>query len=456
MQETFQVIGTILMIIVLAYAIFKNINITMAMLSVGTVAVLILTYVTGESMMGENTTGSLLFDCFEFVVDTAKSTVSGQGLIVMSVMGYVDYMKSLKATEAFTLTLAKPFQKSKLKFAPVAGTVIITFLLQLVVTSNAGKASLALAILYPVMLASGASTATAATAIVLGQAFTYGPGCGMTYTVFSAGNIDYSVPQFFLTKELPIFIPSLIVTIVVFYFTSRYFDRKEQVSYDSSAATMSFETLGIPRWYAVLPIIPLVFIILFSGLFFSETISVAAANFMGLFIVLIIMLLTCKDKRAVFDNTKHFFQGMAESFGAVVTVMFAATLFANAISNVGGLTVIFSAFANAGIGIKPITIIGSLLAFAFITVSGSQPGNMALFGGLFGDIARSSGANAIDMCSTLLPVGCYSMAVSPVAGSNIMVSRITGVSITQIVKRTAIPACCTVLTMIIISQFILV
>lgn len=456
MEAAIKVLGTLVMLAVLIYAIMKNINITMAMLTIGTAAVAIISFATGTSVMGDNTTGSLLLDCFEYVAGTAAAQASGNGLIVMSVMGYVAYMQSMKATDIFALTLAGPFRKSKAKYATVAGTIIITCLLQLVVTSNAGKASLAIAVLYPVMLAAGVSTATAATAIVIGQAFTYGPGCGMTYTVFSAGGIDYSVPTFFFTKELPIFIPALIVTLIAFYFTSRAFDKKEAVTYAENTTAMEAGSIGVPRWYALLPVIPLALIIVFSGLFFDITMSVSAANFAGLFIVLLIMLMTKKDKKAVFENTKQFFSGMASSFGSVVTIMIAAALFSGAISKVGGLQIIFSAFSNAGVSVKAISIIGALLAFVFIAITGSQVGNMALFGGLFANVSQAMGANVIDMYSVLVPVGCYGMALSPVSGANLMVSRLCGVEIKTIIKRCAIPTLFCIATMTIISQFILI
>lgn len=161
-----QIIATLLLIALLVYGIVKQYNTVTLLFVLGLAALGVYTLVTGEAIV-ESTSGSRFIDLFEQINVIAKNQLQGTILVVMSVLAYVNYMSTLKASEIFALIVAEPLKKLKSPYLLAGLTIVFGACLKLVIPSAISMQSLLLATLYPVLLAVGVSKATAATALLL-------------------------------------------------------------------------------------------------------------------------------------------------------------------------------------------------------------------------------------------------------------------------------------------------
>ena len=107
-----QIIATLLLIALLVYGIVKQYNTVTLLFVLGLAALGVYTLVTGEAIV-ESTSGSRFIDLFEQINVIAKNQLQGTILVVMSVLAYVNYMSTLKASELFALIVAEPLKKLK-------------------------------------------------------------------------------------------------------------------------------------------------------------------------------------------------------------------------------------------------------------------------------------------------------------------------------------------------------
>ncbi len=458
-MDVLQVIITFLMIAALLVAIKKKFNLVTTLLCLGLIALALMTIITGTSVIGEDTSGSKFIDLFEEIAQASTTTLAGTGIIIMSVMGYVAYMNHIKASTLFAMLAAKPLGKLKSPYILGFATIVIGYLLKIAIPSGVSEVSLLIATVYPILLAVGLSKATAASVLVLSITAGWGPANNISYNVFELGGItqdQMTVPVFFATKEIPVMLCLMVVVGVAFVITAKIFDKKEGVAGEAmvdSEHTINPKELGIPYFYALLPLIPLVLVLVFSQLVVgSIIISVTAANYLAFFIAFIINLIVNKDKIKVFNETKVFFDSMGTAFANAVTICIAGVVFSAGINAIGGMSVLLDWFASMGGSTLLITIVGSLLAFIVVAVTGSINGTMPIIAPLFANLA--SGEQLLVMYRTLMMTGTLGSGITPVSAVMIVVSQTCETEIPQIIKRTMIPVLAGVVTVLIASSLI--
>ena len=226
-----QIIATLLLIALLVYGIVKQYNTVTLLFVLGLAALGVYTLVTGEAIV-ESTSGSRFIDLFEQINVIAKNQLQGTILVVMSVLAYVNYMSTLKASELFALIVAEPLKKLKSPYLLAGLTIVFGACLKLVIPSAISMQSLLLATLYPVLLAVGVSKATAATALLLAGTIVWGPAESLTYMAFSVAGIDdVPVAQFFVSHEILSVLLMFVFMVPVFMLTSKKFDKKKHRKY---------------------------------------------------------------------------------------------------------------------------------------------------------------------------------------------------------------------------------
>ncbi len=451
------IIVTLLMLAVLILGIIKKANIQMLLLSVGVITLLGYTLVTGNSVAAAPS-GSLFWDVFELVKEQAVSNLSGVGLIVMSVMGYVAYMNYMKASQLFAYVVSKPLKKIKQPYLIASITIIVGAFIKLVIPAGSSMTALTLATIYPVLLACGVTTATAASALIMATVLVWGPGEGLIYWIFDiVGISDLPVAEYFVKYQVPIAAAMLAVMAVTFYFSSKYFDKKENAKAEKveGDADIDPKSLGVPMYYAVLPILPLFFVLIFSELIMgSVVISIVAANFCSFFVSVIINMLVKKQFTSVFDETKVFFEGIGTSVPSLVFYMIAGQVFAAAMDKIGGMSILANLMVNAGGSWVTLTVIGCCIYTLMIACTGALEGSIYLFAPLFMKIAAATGGNLVVMMACMIMCSGIGFSLCPVSTPVIMASTQTNVSMMTIAKRN-IPPCLAGMAVMFILTIIL-
>ena len=452
------IIGTLLMLGLLMYGIMKKYDTMLLLLAIGTIALLIYSIVSGTSVMGDASCGNILLDCFEVIRTSSESMLAGTGLVVMSVMGYVSYMSYIKASDLFAVTLSKPLKKINKPYLIATATIVVGALIKLVIPAGSSMTALTLATIYPVLIATGVTVETASSALILATFVVWGPAESLIYWIFSiVGLEDTSVATYFVHYQIPIVVLMMLVVIISFPITAKYFDNKEtdKLPIVMQESDLTAESLGLPGFYVVLPILPLIFVLIFSDLILkSVVISIVAANFLSFFIAVIIHMIVKKNVKQVFNESIEFFKGIGNVTGTIVFFFVTGTVFATAMEKIGGLSYLVNLLVNMGGNWITLTAIGCILFTLIIAFTGALEGSIYLFAPLFLKIAEATGGNLLIMMTAMIFSAGIGFSICPVSLTNIMVAGETKIPIFRLIKRNAIPMIAA-LTIMLIAVFII-
>lgn len=452
-MDIVRILSTLLMIALILVIVKKKYYIVTSFLVIGFVSLLIVTIVTGQSVLGDSTSGSALIDIFEVMADSVTRSLGTTGLVIMIVLGYVEYMKHLKASDLFSLIVSNPLKKIKSPSIVIFFTFVVTIIVKLAIPSASSLVTLLLATIYPILLSVGISRQTAAASLMLSASYVWGPANTLAYTAFSAAGLeDMSVPLYFATKEFIPIIVSVIIGSVSFIFINKYFDKKENVEVEKQEMVdikTVKQDMGIPSFYAIFPLLPVVLIIIFSQIVLkSIEISVIAAHFLSLIVVLFVELIRKRQIKEVFDATKAFFEGMGSAFKNVVSILIGINVFSAGLSAVGGLPILTQKFTEMGGSAISIAVVTSIGAFALVGIGSSISGTLPLFASLFPQFATSQ-AGLVNMIRMLIFSGGLGSAINPIAPTTVILSGTCDVPIPTIIKRTIIPAILSMIAIIV-------
>ena len=338
--------------------------------------------------------------------------------------------------------------------------IIIVAVLKLFVPSHSSLTALLISTMFPVLVASGVKKKTAACTVILGGAYDLGPSCPITTWVMSQeGFAEHSsVAAFFAKYQIPVTLLVMAVTIILFLVVNIKADRKEAEN-DEKVQLEDPSSLGVPKFYAILPMVPLILVMIFSDLVGSAVkISVVAANLIGFFVAFAVRMFTCKESRKdAFNSTSAYFDGLANTLKAngSVGLAISASVFTTGLTLIGGTTVIMNSLTNSNLGGIMIVIAASALYAITTVASGSSVGTIYACAPLLPSAAAATGANVLSMANPLIATGGLARCISPVSAAVIIASGSSGVSVQTIVKRSLVPALGGMLTALIASSVLL-
>ena len=167
------------------------------------------------------------------------------------------------------------------------------------IPSAAGLGLLLMASVFPILVSLGVSRLSAVSLITATTAFGIGPASAIALSAASV--IEMDITGFFFQFQIPKVIPLSIALTISYFFVNRYYDKKNNL--------VNLEEVGVhhknesketaPGIYAILPILPLVLLLVFSdfvGLFEPVIkLDTNAAMILGLFAALLFELIRLKD-----------------------------------------------------------------------------------------------------------------------------------------------------------------
>ena len=458
-----RILGVVIMFGILIFAVIKKYQPTITLIILGVIAIAICNLAAGTMPMGDQTSGNFVVDLFEFIRSRFVSQLGGTALIVMSAIAFVSYMDHLKATKMFAAIVSRPLRHVKSPYVVVAASLVLMAVMDLFVASASGRAALYLATIYPILIAANVTVATAAVTVVLAANYVcVGPTASLVITALGLGEAGVDSTQQFLFFDIKVQIIVMLVIIPVFCIVQRHFDNRDKakglIDESKDQELLDIKSLGIPKWFAILPTIPLILCVLFSSLVISSvTISVPAAMFIGWFFAFFCNLIFTKGKKKeLFNDGQVYLTSLGKALGYTGALLICANIFSAGITQIGGLEVIIDSLTGGtGTG-AAVIIAGALVTVMYaisIAVTGSANANIAVFATMLAGMAK--GPQYSQLLSMLVPGGCLGAVLSPISGVTIIVSGNTGLEITRILKRTAIPAVAGILTAILASAIVL-
>ena len=396
-------------------------------------------------------TGFSGFDLFRYIKEAFSNINAGVGLMIMSIGGFVAYIDKIGASDALVHVSMKPLKLFK-KQPYIAASLVIPIgqLLFAAIPSAAGLALLLMASLFPILVNLGVSKLSAVSVITATTAFGIGPASAITASASSIAKMDVVV--FFLNYQLPLVLALSLIMMVTYYFVNKYYDNKEK--HIENVASIERKELKAPLIYAIIPILPIILLIVFSEIFnfFNLPIKLdtTTAMIISLFVALICELIRLKNIKEVFNSLTVFWDGMGDIFKTVVTLIITAEIFAKGLISLGFIDGLLDLAQNLGLGGLGIGIVMTVMIFLASMLMGSGNAAFFAFGPLVPNIANKLG---IETTSIIVPMelsASMGRTVSPVAGVIIATAAIAKVTSIEIVKRNIIPLGVALVSMLII------
>lgn len=460
--------STILAVAIIIYMLIKKMDIKIALFSIGTVLILISIGMGHEIAFPDfESTGSLLLDPLQVIVQQFKDTFVQAGLIILMLGGYTAYMSSIGANDVTVQVLTKPINKIKSVYILVPVVFLLGNLLSLVIPSASTLAILLLATLYPVLKQAGMSVLSIA-AIIATSATIIPTPLGSDnvavaeefakYTAFA----DMSVSDYVFNYHAAVSIPSLLFIAIIHYFWQKRMDKKSvTVTSDEQIEVTEVEKVKSGKLYktvyAILPIFPIILLLisfildLATGITFSISVEIAVVA--SVIISIICELIRHKGDKAVLANTEKFFEGMGRAI-PIVALIVAASVFVTGLKSIGLIDALQSTMQNFhGQGLNFILpLILVLFTALIVLLSGS---GIALFFAmvpLMVPLAEAAGISPIAISVPMGLAGNLFRAVSPVAPVVLIIAETLKIEPLDIIKRTSVPMIVGVVCMFILSM----
>lgn len=390
------------------------------------------------------TSGWAGFDIFEFIHQIMSYRLAGLGLIIMAAGGFAKYMDHIGATQAMVNIGTRPLARLKAPYLVLALGYAVGQVLNIFIPSAAGLAMLLLVTLYPTLVRLGVSKASAAAMIGMTSVLDLGPASGTANLAAHTANMDVAI--YFAQYQIPASLFIVPVICVLTYFSAKYFDRRSghKVNPDPTAhaaADGTSEAQKVPGFYALLPILPLTLILIFSKLLIDQIeIGVVTAMIIGAVLGLFCEMVRKRHElQAVFKGFMTFFQGMGQMFSSIISLIICAEFFAAGLTAIGAIDFMINTAQGAGFGLFAMTLVTCLLVAVTAILTGSGNAAFFSFAGLAPNVAAATTAGPVALLLPLQFTAGIARSLSPVSGVIIAVSEAAGCSPIDIVKRTAIP-----------------
>ena len=279
----------------------------------------------------EKSTGFWLFDVFELMRTTLQKDAGATGMVIMAAGAYAMFMNHVGASDVMVKICTKPLKHLGSPYIVLALTYTVGQLLNIFVPSAAGLSVLLMATVYPVLIALGVSHLSAAAVIASAACLDLGPASGASNMAAEMAGLEPMT--YFIKYQVPIMVVVIPLVTVTHYLVQKYFDKKDGFvanKNDASAQEDDTTAAGVPKFYALLPLFPLVLLLLFNELVITSIkMNVVTAMMMG--VCLTIILEVIRKPKHAFESVKIidvFFGGMGKQFANIITLIMSGEIFA--------------------------------------------------------------------------------------------------------------------------------
>jgi len=402
-------------------------------------------------------TGLFAFDLFAMVSEAFSNRVARIGMIIMAAGGFAKYMSKISASAALVNLSIRPLSRISNPYVLLAITYVAGQFLNIFIPSAAGLAMLLLVAMYPTLVQLGVRPVAAAAVIGTTACLDLGPASPVSNV--AAEVIGISPIEYFVSYQLKVAVVVVPVVAALHFFWQRWCDRREPDALPDEALEVPDEGASenaAPAAYALLPILPLVLLFVFSPLVVTTIrLDVVTAMLISLAVGMACESLRHRSLRKALAGITVFFRGMGEIFSSVVTLIVAAEVFAMGIKATGLIgSLVAVVEGNAlGSGVMAVTLVLLLGVAALLTGSG----NAALFS-FSGMMPGIAGRMNTSIVSLLLPAqfaGGLFRSFSPVAGVIIAVAGAARVTPFAIAKRTSVPMIGGVIATLVASNLLI-
>ncbi len=307
----------ILVILIVGYLIVKKYH-AQGVLIIGGAALLLGGILLNNSpVMEKSATGSLYLDIFAQLSKNFIKTSGSLGLAIMIVSAFAKYMDHIGASNALVKLSIKPLQKLNSPYIVLALSYVVGQILNVFIPSASGLGVLLMVTVYPILVSLGVSSLAATSVIGTAACLDLGPASGNAVLASKTAEMDAAL--YFANYQIPVAIVTVIVITILHYIVNKKMDAKLDTTSFNSNIESKEEEKEVPKFYAFLPIIPLLIILVFSPLTGSSIkIDVVEAMFMSITLSMIIEGIRRKAFKSTLAELKIIFNAMGNQFANVM------------------------------------------------------------------------------------------------------------------------------------------
>ena len=431
-------IVAILIVLIVGYLIVKKYHAQGVLILGGGALLLGAILLNDTPVMEKSATGSLYLDIFAQLSKNFIKTSGSLGLAIMIVSAFAKYMDHIGASNALVKISIKPLQKLNSPYIVLALSYMVGQLLNVFIPSASGLGVLLMVTVYPILVSLGVSKLSATAVIGTAACLDLGPASGNAVLASRTAEMDAAL--YFVNYQIPVALVTVVVISVLHYIVNKKMDSKLNISKDEIKVENKENEKIVPKFYAFLPIIPLLIILIFSPLTGSSIkIGVIEAMFMSITLSMVIEGIRRRAFKSTLAELKIIFTAMGNQFANVITLIVAGQFFALGLTKIGVINALIESTKSAGLGAQPMILVMTAIIVVSSILMGSGNAPFFAFAALAPAVAKSVGLNPIVMLMPMQLSAGIARSVSPITAVIVAVSGVSGVSPFDVVKRTAIP-----------------
>ena len=434
-------------VILAAYLVIKRYYAPWALLMVGLLLLICVSIISGAPLItGKKATHSAVFDIVQVFTNLLQSRTAGIGMNIICVGGFAYYMDKIGATKALVNICIKPLSYIHAPYLLLGLAYLVGQLLNVFIPSAVGLGMLLMVTIYPLLVAVGVSRLSAAAVVATASCLDLGPASGNSLLAAEISNLH--VMEFFIENQLPVGIVTAVVIAAGHVVLGKFFDKRDlasgRLTQDDFKLRTEVKKEGAaaqpdaPIYYAILPILPVVLLFVFSKLVYAGIrLEVVTAILSCALVAFVVDLLTVRNLRECTDRTKAMFNGMGKIFSSTVLLIVCAEVFAEGLKRSGGIDTILQSVAQMQ-GAGGVTMLLAMFLIMTLAAFVSGSGNAAFFAfsPLLPQAAQSVAWSTVTMAVPVQLASGIARSMSPIAGVVMAVSGIAEVSPFELVRRT--------------------
>ncbi|MDO5049791.1 MAG: C4-dicarboxylate transporter DcuC [Actinomycetaceae bacterium] len=450
------VIIALLAIVAVGYFIVKRVHAAAAIFFVGVILLMVSAMLgTSDNRATEiDPTGNAFYDQLLVISGLFSERFAGIGMSIMVLFGFVAYMRHIGADGKAVVLLSAPLRHFHGSYWMVPVGFLIGNLLSLVVPSASALSLLLIATLLPALVAAGLTPLTVGAIVVTSSTIMPTPlEAGL---IQGASLTNMPISEYVFGNVAKATVPTLIAVAFIHMWWQHYCDKRDALKEQKAHPGEKLENVAdktvqdaleraakLPNFYALLPLMPLIIIVLTAtlkrlGMIPFET-GILPATVVSLFITAFIEIVRLRSINDAIESMKNFWKGMGEGAAGVVALLVAAAVLVEGITQLGVIKMLTDSTAGMHGASTIIIIIFVLSTVALATLTGSGVAPYFAFSEVVPALSAESGVLPIRMLNSIWGTSNLMRQVSPVAAAVLIVSGAIKVNPIELVKRTSVP-----------------
>jgi DcuC family C4-dicarboxylate transporter len=397
---------------------------------------------------------------------TRNMTSAGLISVILPVMGFAAVMDLTGCNRHLVKMLTDPLMKVRFVLVPAA--MLVTYLMNIAISSAAGCAATVGVVLIPAMMAAGIHPAMAAAAVFAGTwGSVFSPGSPHPAVIAKIANM--SVIEVILAHKAASIAAALIVAAILFVETKLF--RQDQ-NWTPEKAGSSLNTAGsvggptsskkaagggvppdlgggpdankdqkqeienVNVIRAIVPLVPLMLLIItfpqlgLTTQWLPNGLTVLEAMMIGTVLGMVV------TRISPVKVTKDFFDGMGNAYGGIIGIIIAAGVFIGGLEAAGVIGSLINLLKEVK---SAVPVLGTFGPFVMAVLSGSGDAAALAFNNAVTPHAPEFGITHVDLGNLAWIGGALGRSMSPVAAACIIAAGFAGMNPFEVAKRNVIP-----------------